>query len=200
MTKKDSQLQLGVLVSGQGSNLQAIINACEKKEIPAEVVVVISDQPDAQALTRAQDHHIPALTVERENFPNREAFEKEILRHLQHYRIDLVCLAGYMRLVGKTLLDPYPDRIMNIHPSLLPAFPGLDAQRQALEAKAKVTGCTVHFVDEQCDHGPIILQTKVEVLKNDTVETLSARILKEEHLLYPKAIGLIAKNMLDKKR
>ncbi|MBI4127013.1 MAG: phosphoribosylglycinamide formyltransferase, partial [Deltaproteobacteria bacterium] len=192
--KNSTQLRLGILASGRGSNLQAIIDACELGRIAAQVTVIISDQSDAKALERAKRHNIPAICHERSAFQSREAHEATIVEELHRHGVELVCLAGFMRIVGKTLLTAFPNRIINIHPSLLPAFPGLKAQAQALAAGVTTTGCTVHFVDDKVDHGPIILQAEVPVLPNDTVETLSARILNEEHRLYPQAIKIFIEN------
>jgi phosphoribosylglycinamide formyltransferase-1 len=192
MSANTNKLKLGVLVSGSGTNLQAIVDACEAGEIAAAVAAVISDNPGVKALRRADDHNIPAFCFERKQFDSKKDYETAVLSALEKYGVDLVCLAGYMRIVGPTLLDRYRGRMINIHPALLPSFPGLEAQRQAWEYGVKVAGCTVHFVDELADHGPIIAQTAVEVTEGDTVETLQARILEQEHKLYPHAIGLIA--------
>lgn len=186
------KLRLGVLVSGGGSNLQAIIDASEAGTIDAAVSCVISDTPGVRATQRAERHRIPAFVIEHKGFPSRQAFEGAIVERLREHRVDLVCLAGFMRIVGPTLLGAYPNRIINIHPALLPSFPGLEGQRQALEYGVKVSGCTVHFVDEQTDHGPIIRQAAVDVAEDDTVETLRNRILKEEHRIYSEAIQMIA--------
>jgi len=186
------KIQLGVLVSGSGTNLQAIIDASESGRIDAEVKVVISDVPSAKAIDRAKKHGIPAVAIERKDFDSKKAFESEIVKSLRDHGADLVCLAGFMRIIGDTLLTSFENRIINIHPALLPSFPGLDAQGQAFEYGVKVSGATVHFVDEKTDHGPIICQTSVEVFEDDTVETLRARILEQEHIIYPKAIQLIA--------
>jgi phosphoribosylglycinamide formyltransferase-1 len=191
-----SCLRLGVLVSGRGSNLQAIIDAGQKGEIPAEVVVVISDQPDAFALTRARANNIPAIYVNFQDFPNKEKYEEKVAAILQAHKVELVCLAGYMRILGASMLEAFPNRIMNIHPALLPAFPGLHAQARAWEHGVRFSGCTVHFVDEGVDTGPIILQAVVPVLVEDTAETLAARILEQEHKIYPAAIRLFAQNRL----
>lgn len=189
-------INIGVLISGRGSNLQAIMDASEKGEIPAKVAVVISDNPDAYGLERAKKHSIPTAVFEPKRFSDKNTYELEIVKTLKHYNVDLVCLAGYMRIVGKVLLEHYYGKMMNIHPSLLPSFPGLHAQRQALEHGVKVSGATVHFVDEGCDTGPIIIQVAVPVLENDTEETLSARILEQEHQIYPQAIKLFAEGKL----
>jgi len=180
-------LNLGVLISGRGSNLQAIIDACENGKIAAKVAVVISNKPDAGGLERAKKHNIPAVVVESES---------DIVKELKKHNVELVCLAGYMKIVGKVLLEPFRGKMINIHPSLLPSFPGLHAQKQALDHGVTVTGCTVHFVDEGCDTGPIIVQSAVPVKENDTEDTLSERILQQEHHIYPLAIDLIARDKL----
>ncbi|GAB6273247.1 MAG: phosphoribosylglycinamide formyltransferase [Peptococcaceae bacterium] len=189
-------LRLGVLVSGRGSNLQAIIDAGQKGEIPAEVAVVISDQPDAFALTRARANNIPAIYIGLQDFPTKEKYEEKMAAVLKQHKVELVCLAGYMRILGANMLEAFPNRIMNIHPALLPAFPGLHAQVRAWEYGVRFSGCTVHFVDEGVDTGPIILQAVVPVLAEDTAETLAARILEQEHKIYPAAIRLFAQNRL----
>jgi len=189
-------INLGVLVSGRGSNLQAIIDASEKGEIAAQVVVVISNNPQAYALERAEKHRIEAVVIEDKKFKDKESYETEIVKALEKHKVDLVCLAGYMKIIGPTLLKRFKGRMMNIHPALLPSFPGLHAQRQTLEHGVKVSGCTVHFVDEGTDTGPIIIQHAVEVKEDDTEETLSNRILEWEHKIYPKAIQLFAEEKL----
>lgn len=186
-----NKLKLGVLVSGNGTNLQAILDACSTKAIAATISVVISNNPEAYALKRAESYHIPCYVVE-----NNRNLEPSLLKILKQHQVELVCLAGFMKLLSPSFIKEYPRRILNIHPALLPAFPGLNAQRQALEAGVKVTGATVHFVDEGCDTGPIILQSIVPVYDEDTVETLRARILKEEHKIYPQAIQKIATQSL----
>ncbi|MEW6276968.1 MAG: phosphoribosylglycinamide formyltransferase [Bacillota bacterium] len=191
-----SLLRLGVLASGRGSNLQAIMDACREGKIPAKVAVVISDNENAFALTRARQEEIPAIHVNPRNFPGKEEYERAIVATLRDYQVELVCLAGYMRLVGKTILEAYPNRILNIHPALLPAFPGLHGQKQAVEYGVRFSGCTVHFVDEGCDTGPIILQAVVPVYATDTEETLAERILEQEHRIYPEAIRLFAEGKL----
>lgn len=193
------KLRLGVLASGSGSNLQAIIDNIESGYLPCEIAVVISDKPDAIALKRAERHEIKTEAVQSKSFQNREAFDTELLRVLNSYNVDLVVLAGFMRVVTKVLINAFPMRIMNIHPSLLPSFPGLHVQKKAIEYGAKFSGCTVHFVDEGVDTGPIIIQAVVPVLDDDTEETLSARILKEEHRIYPYAIRLFAEEWLEVK-
>lgn len=196
MPKPPHATRLGILVSGRGSNLNAILGAIADGRLNARVMTVISDREDIPAIEIAKQHCIPVVTIFRRQHPTQEAFERAILLDLTKARVELVCLAGFMRLIGPTLLRAFHHRIMNIHPSLLPAFPGLRAQRQALDHGVKVSGCTVHLVDDQCDHGPIILQQTVELKEADTEESLAARILVEEHRLYPKAIQLFAENKL----
>lgn len=189
-------IKLGVLASGQGTNLQAIIDASLKREIEAEVSVVISDKRDAYALKRAEEHSIPAFFINRENFSSKEEYEREIVKGLQRYEVDLVILAGYMRVVGKEFVKEYKGRMMNIHPALLPSFPGLEAWEQAHNYGVKVSGVTVHFVEEGVDTGPIILQRAVEVKENDTPDSLLQRIHQEEYKIYPQAIQLFAQGKL----
>jgi phosphoribosylglycinamide formyltransferase-1 len=192
----DSSLRLAVLASGRGSNLQAIIDAIEQRRLQAVLAVVISNRAEAQALERARKHGAPAVFLDPKATPGREAYDAVILEHLRKHDVGLVALAGYMKIVTRVLIDAYAHRIMNIHPSLLPAFPGLAAQQQALDWGAKVSGCTVHFVEEGVDTGPIIQQTVVPVLEGDTAESLEARILEQEHRIYPEAIQLFAEGRL----
>ncbi|MCX9083317.1 MAG: phosphoribosylglycinamide formyltransferase [Candidatus Methanoperedens sp.] len=189
-------IRIAVLVSGRGSNLQAIINSIENKYLKAQISIVISDISDAYALERARAHGIKAVHVDPGKFASKELYEIEVLKNLNSENIDLVLLAGYMKILGKTLLTAYKDRILNIHPALLPAFPGLHAQEQAFRHGVKVSGCTVHFVDEELDGGPIILQKCVEVTDDDTVQTLADRILEQEHKIYPEAVKLFVENKL----
>ncbi|MBN2058671.1 MAG: phosphoribosylglycinamide formyltransferase [Candidatus Saganbacteria bacterium] len=189
-------LNLGVLISGRGSNLQAIIDACEKGGIPAKVAVVISNKPDAFGLERAKKHDIPAAVFDPKQYPDKNTYELEIVKTLKQHKVGLVCLAGYMRIVGEVLLEHYQGKMINIHPALLPAFPGLHVQQAALDHGVKVSGATVHFVDEGCDTGPIICQAAVPVKEGDTEEALSARILEQEHKIYPQAIKLFAEGRL----
>ncbi len=191
-----SKLTIGVLASGSGTNLQAIIDATEAGRIDADIRAVISDVPEARALDRARKHGIPAIAIERKQFVSKSDFENEIVSALKGHGVELVCLAGYMRIIGKTVLSTFPGRIINIHPALLPSFPGLEGQRQTFDYGAKVAGCSAHFVDELTDHGPIIKQAAVEVREDDTVETLKERILTEEHRIYPEAIQLYAEDRL----
>ena len=191
--------ELGVLVSGNGSNLQAIIDAIEAGEIEACVKVVISDQAGAHALTRAADHNIPAITVRKKDYPDREAFDQRLVEILREHNVELVCLAGFMRILTPLFLKAFPTGVINIHPSLLPSFPGLKVQQKALEHGVKFSGATVHFVNEGLDSGPIILQAAVPILDDDTTETLAKRILVEEHRIYPEAIRLIGQGKVELK-
>ena len=189
-------LPIGVLVSGRGSNLQAILDACARPGYPAHVAVVISDRERALALERARTAGVEALWINPKDFADRESFDAELVRELTARGVGLVCNAGFMRILSPVYVRAFAGRALNIHPSLLPAFPGLHAQRQALDHGAKVAGATVHFVDEGMDSGPIVLQAAVPVEPNDTEETLSARILVQEHRLYPEAIRLFAEGRL----
>lgn len=191
MTDTPTLCRLGILISGRGSNMLAIAEAIEKGRIPgAEISLVISDQPEALGLERAAERGLKALTIEKGD-GTREEHEQQLLTALSESQVDVVCLAGYMRVLSSYFIDAYRGRILNIHPSLLPAFPGLAAQRQTLDHGTKWTGCTVHFVDEALDGGPIIAQSIVPVLDYDTEETLSARILEQEHVLYPEAVAIV---------
>jgi len=192
-----SPLSLGVLISGSGTNLQAIIDAIEHGELKAVIRIVISNRADAYGLTRAQNHGLPTVVIPHQNFPSRETFEAEVIRELQAHGAELVVLAGFMRLLSPFFIRAFPQCIMNIHPALLPAFPGTHAQRQALEGGVRIAGATVHFVDEEVDHGPIIAQATVPVYPDDTEESLSARILAQEHRIYPQAIQLFAEGRLE---
>jgi phosphoribosylglycinamide formyltransferase-1 len=183
--------RLAVLISGRGSNLQAIIDAINDRTLDASISVVVSNREAAAGLQRAREAGIETLFLNPKSFSNRDAYDRALVGELQTRRVDLVCLAGYMRLVGEPMLAAFPCRILNIHPSLLPAFPGLDAQRQALEHGVRVSGATVHIVTGELDGGPIILQACVPVRADDTVDTLSARILIEEHRIYPEAIATV---------
>jgi len=178
------------LISGRGSNMSALIDATIDGRLPAKVAVVISNIESAAGLEKASQQGVETLVISHKGRPRAE-HDSEIAAQMQSRGVRLVCLAGYMRLVSPGFIQAYQDRVLNIHPSLLPAFPGLDAQRQALEHGVKITGCTVHIVDEELDHGPIVMQHAVPVLDGDTVETLSARILEQEHLLYPAAVARV---------
>jgi phosphoribosylglycinamide formyltransferase 1 len=183
--------RIGILISGRGSNMLALADAISEGRIPgAEISIVISDHRDAPGLQRAAERGLKTLAIERRG-RTRVEHDRETIAALREHRIDLVCLAGYMRLLSTEFIESFRQRILNIHPSLLPSFPGLDAQRQAIEHGVKWTGCTVHFVDETLDGGPIIAQQPVPVHDNDTVETLAARILIEEHKLYAEAVALV---------
>ena len=183
--------RIAVLISGRGSNLQALIDAVADGRLRAEISVVISNRADAQGLQRARTAGIEALTISHRDYPTREAFEAAIVRELQARDVAVVCLAGFMRLLGRTFLDAFPDAILNVHPSLLPAFPGVDAQRQAWQHGVKVAGPTVHLVTGELDGGPIILQSAIPVRDDDTPDTLAERILVEEHRIYPEAVQLV---------
>lgn len=188
--------RLGVLVSGSGSNLQAILDACAAGKINGEVAVVLSSKQDAYALTRAERAGLPGFCVDKEKFPTPESYNAEMLRLLLEYRVELVVMAGYMRLLGREVLDAFPHTVINLHPSLLPSFPGGNAIEEALAYGVKITGVTVHFADSTYDTGPIILQELVLVHQYDTLDVLAARIHKVEHSLLPRAITLWADDRL----
>jgi phosphoribosylglycinamide formyltransferase-1 len=182
--------RLAVLLSGRGSNFEAIADRIAKGLLEAEIAVVVSNRPEARGLAIARERGIHAVVLPSKGL-DREAYDRSLVEELRKYDVDLVCLAGYMRLLSAGFVREFAQRILNIHPSLLPAFPGLDAQHQALEYGVKLSGCTVHFVDEYLDAGPVLLQAAVPVYDDDTVESLSARILKEEHRIYPEAIRIV---------
>jgi phosphoribosylglycinamide formyltransferase-1 len=182
---------LGVLVSGRGSNLQAILDAIRDGRLAARVGIVLSNIATAQGLERARRAGVPTEVLSHKDFPSREEYDQALVDRLRAHGVDLVCLAGFMRLLSPLFVRAFPGRILNVHPSLLPSFPGLNAQRQALEHGVKVTGATVHLVDEDLDHGPILLQSAVPVLEGDDEDSLSARILEQEHRIYPEAIALV---------
>ncbi len=190
------KVPLGILISGNGSNFQAIIDAIEKKRLDAKVRVVVSNREDAYGLVRAQKHGVLTEIVDHRKFPSREAFDQHLIEQFKVQQVELVVLAGFMRLLSADFVHAFSNRIMNIHPALLPAFPGLHVQRKAVEAGVRFSGCTVHFVNEECDQGPIIIQAVVPVFSDDSEESLSARILKEEHRIYPKAIQLYSEGRL----
>lgn len=189
-------IKLGVLCSGRGTDLQSIIDSINNQQLNAQISIVITDKPNVQALTRAENAGIKNICVNRKSFESKTEFEVALLNELKSAQVDLVILAGFMRILSPTFVHEYKDRIMNIHPSLLPAFPGAHAHRDVLAYGVKVSGCTVHFVDEGTDSGPIIMQVAVEVKDDDTEETLSARILEQEHIIYPKAIQLYVEGKL----
>lgn len=183
--------RIGVLLSGRGSNFEALAESVSAGRIPdAEIAIVISNQPDAQGLKRAEERGIPSRMIPSKGL-QREAYDRQVVAVLQEYKVDLICLAGYMRLLSSYFVAAFPQKILNIHPSLLPSFPGLEAQRQALEYGVKFSGCTVHLVDENLDAGPIVVQAIVPVLDEDTDETLSARVLAMEHPIYTEAVRLV---------
>lgn len=183
--------RLAVLISGRGSNLQAIHRAIVDRQLAAEIAIVIANRPEASGLVWAREAGLETVCLDHRQFRDRQTYDRALAAALEARGVDLVCLAGFMRLLGDPVISAYPHRILNIHPSLLPAFPGLDAQRQALEHGVKVTGATVHFVTPELDAGPIVRQAAVPVRDDDTVESLSARILVEEHRIYPEAIGIV---------
>jgi len=188
--------KLAVLVSGRGSNLQAIIDSIEREELNAHISIVISSTRDAMALKRAEKHGIKTIFIDPTAYLNSKEYDKALIEKLKKFSIDLICLAGYMRILGEEVIQTFKEKIINIHPSLLPAFPGLNAQKQAIVHGVKFSGCTVHFVDSGVDSGPIILQTAVPVYDNDDEKSLSKRILEQEHYLYPKAINMIKENQI----
>jgi phosphoribosylglycinamide formyltransferase-1 len=190
------QVPIGVLISGSGTNLQSIIDAVEAKKLDAQIQLVLSNKADAYGLVRAQNHGIPTEVLEHKGFPSREAYDQTVVDLLRGRGVELVVLAGFMRLLSPVFVKAYSNRIMNIHPALLPAFPGLQGQKKAVEHGVRFSGCTVHFVNEECDEGPIIIQAVVPVFPDDTDETLAARILAQEHRIYPRAIQLYAEGRL----
>lgn len=190
------KLRLGVLCSGRGSNFQSILDAISAGKLNAAAAVMIADKPDIAAIGRAKRAAVKYVVVNRKEFAVREDFEEALLKNLRAAEVDLVVLAGFMRILSPYFVREYPGRIMNIHPALLPSFPGTHAHRDALAHGVKISGCTVHFVDEGTDSGPIILQAAVPVEENDTEETLAARVLEQEHLIYPRAIQLYADGKL----
>lgn len=193
----EAKQKLGVLCSGRGTDLQSIMDAIDRGEVAAEIAVVLTDKPDAFALERASKAGIKAVCVNRKQFDGRESFEQALVGQLQAAGVTLVVLAGFMRILTPYFVRQYAGRIMNIHPALLPSFPGAHAHRDVLAYGVKVSGCTVHFVDEGTDSGPIILQAAVPVLDGDTEETLGARVLEQEHIIYPRAIQLYCEGKLE---
>ena len=191
------KMHLGVLVSGGGTNLQSIIDSINDGRLDATITVVISNVPGVRSLERARQNNIPAVVIDHERFPTREAFDREVVAVLQAHRVELVIMAGFMRILTPVLLRAFPLKIMNIHPALLPSFQGLHVQKKAFDYGVKFSGCTVHFADEGVDTGPIIIQSVVPVYDDDTAEKLQQRILKEEHRIYPQAIQLYAEGRLE---
>jgi phosphoribosylglycinamide formyltransferase 1 len=191
------QLPIGVLISGSGTNLQSIIDAIEAQALDAKIEVVLSNKAEAYGLLRAKKHNLFTAVLDHKSFPSREAYDHEVVDILRRCGVELVVLAGFMRLLSPVFVKAYSNRIMNIHPALLPAFPGLQVQKRALEHGVRFSGCTVHFVNEECDEGPIIIQAVVPVFADDTEDALAARILKQEHRIYPRAIQLYAEGKLN---
>ena len=190
------QVPIGVLISGGGTNLQSIIDAIEARKLDATIQLVLSNKTDAFGLERARKHSLVTEVLDHKAFVSREAYDQAVVDLLRARGVELVALAGFMRLLSPVFVKAYSNRIMNIHPALLPAFPGLHAQEKAVEHGVRFAGCTVHFVNEECDEGPIIIQAVVPVFPDDTEETLAARILKQEHRIYPRAIQLYAEGRL----
>ena len=190
------KVPIGVLISGSGTNLQAIIDAIEAEKLDATIQLVLSNRTDAYGLVRATNHRIPTEVLDHKQFATREAFDQAVVDLLQVRGVELVVLAGFMRLLSPVLVKAYSNRIMNIHPALLPAFPGLHVQKKALEYGVRFSGCTVHFVNEECDEGPIIIQAVVPVFPHDTEQSLADRILRQEHRIYPRAIQLYSEGRL----
>jgi phosphoribosylglycinamide formyltransferase-1 len=190
------QVPIGVLISGSGTNLQAIIDAIEAGKLDAKIEVVLSNKADAQGLARAQKHGIPTEILNHKDFSSREAYDEAVVGLLRGRGVELVVLAGFMRLLSPVFVKAYSNRIMNIHPALLPSFPGLNVQQKAVEHGVRFSGCTVHFVNEECDEGPIIIQAVVPVFADDTGAALAARILEQEHRIFPRAIQLYAEGRL----
>lgn len=195
IVQNGQKLQLAVLISGRGSNLQSIIDACKDKNFPAEIKLVISNIADAYGLVRAQNAGIPTLVISHKDYETKAAFETEIHSVLTAHHIDMVCLAGFMRLLSPTLITPWEGRIINIHPSLLPKHKGLHTHERAIEAGDTESGCTIHYVTPGMDEGEIILQKSVPILPTDTPESLAARILTQEHIAYPEAITIMSKRL-----
>jgi phosphoribosylglycinamide formyltransferase-1 len=199
-TKRTIALRVAVLASGRGSNLQSVIDAIEAGTVQSKIVAVISNKKEAPALERARRQGLPAIFVDPKPYAgrpdSREAYDRELLDVLRQHDVELVLLAGYMKIVTTVLVEAFANRMMNIHPSLLPSFPGLDVQKKAIEWGCKLAGCTVHFVTEGVDEGPIILQAAVPIFDDDTPDTLSARILEQEHKIYPRAVQLFAEGRL----
>lgn len=193
------KLKLGVLISGRGSNLQALIDACRDSDFPAEISLVISNRPGAFGLERAQNADIPVEVIDHKTFETRSAFDQAVSRRLEEANVDLICLAGFMLLLNNEFVTRWHNKLINIHPSLLPAFKGLHIHDRVHAAGVKVTGCTVHYVRAEVDDGPIIIQAAVPVLETDTPESIGARVLEAEHKIYPEAVRLIANGQADLK-
>lgn len=194
VAEQNKKLKLAVLISGRGSNLQAIIDACSVPNFPAQISAVISNVPGAYGLERAKTASIPTATINHKDYDSREAFEEAMSDTLEHYDPDLICLAGFMRVLTSQFVDRWPDKIINIHPSLLPKYKGVDTHKRAIEAGDEEAGCSVHWVTEELDSGSVILQKSVPIIAGDTEGTLAARVLEQEHVAYPEAIERIAQN------
>ena len=192
MTKK---VKVAILISGRGSNMKALVKACEDVEFPAEIVLVLSNKIDAAGLEFAREKKIPTAVINHKNFSTREEFDKKMSEEIEKFGAKVICLAGFMRLLSSEFVEQWFGRLINIHPSLLPEFKGADAVGDAIKAGAQISGCTVHFVSEEMDSGPIIWQSSVPVLEGDSKETLAARILEEEHRIYPEALKVICENI-----
>lgn len=192
MTKK---IKIVILISGRGSNMKSLVEACKNPDFPAEVVLVLSNKEDAPGLEFARQNNIPTAAINHKNFINREDFDRHLSKTIENSSAKLICLAGFMRLLSGWFVNQWFDKIINIHPSLLPEFKGADAVGDAIKAGAKISGCTVHFVREEMDSGPIILQREVSVSSLDTKETLAAKILKEEHVIYPQALKILCEKL-----
>ena len=182
---------IGIFISGRGSNLKSIVDACKEKDYPAEIKVVFSNNKNAPGLSLAKDNNLEAITLDYHNFKNTEEYEEKIISLLKPYDLELICLAGYMKILSKKLIDHYPNKIINIHPSLLPKYKGLNTLRRVLENNDGITGCTVHYVNHELDAGEIIVQKTVKVDASDTVTTLADKVLKQENLIYPEAIKIV---------
>jgi phosphoribosylglycinamide formyltransferase-1 len=191
------KVKIAILISGRGSNMQALVKACENDNFPAEVAVVVSNKKDAAGLEFARAKKIPTLVFDHKNFSSREEFDKKMSEEISQFGVEVICLAGFMRLLSAWFVNRWFDRLINIHPSLLPDFKGADAVGDAIKAGAKISGCTVHFVREEMDSGPIILQASAPILAGDSKETLAARILVEEHRIYPEALKIICQKILN---
>lgn len=191
-----SRLQVAVLISGRGSNMESLARACATEGFPAEICVVVSNRPDAPGLDKARSFGIPTAVVDHTEFDDKAAFEAALIDVLEEHGAELICLAGFMRVLSADFVGRYPQRILNIHPSLLPSFPGLHVQRKAIDHGVRYSGCTVHFVVPEVDAGPIVAQAVVPIEQSDTEDTLSARILEQEHLIYPEAVRLFAEGRL----
>lgn len=190
------KLRTAILISGRGSNMQALICSCQSESSPAKIVAVLSDRADAPGLAIAESYGIPAKSIPRSDFPSRDEFERSFEKALQEAQAEFLCLAGFMRLLSPGFVTRYHNRVLNIHPSLLPAFPGLNTHRRVIEAGVRITGCTVHFVRAAMDQGPIVMQAAVPVLSRDTEDSLAARVLQMEHTIYPAALEMVARRQL----